>query len=77
MWYKNNKTGKTWDITDKNILKRVSRDPDYEPVEEEEEELPFVPEEEIEEEVEEETPEEEPVKKAGGRNGRSTAKTKK
>lgn len=84
MWYKNKNTGKVWDIRDKDILKRISGDSEYEPYEPEEE-IPFVPEEEIEEsepeevevveEVEEEV--EEAPKKAGGRRGTAAAKTKK
>ena len=78
MWYKNKRTGKTWDITDQSILKRVAKSTDYEPVEEDEE-LPFVPDEELEEEpeIEQEAAEEKPEKKAGGRSGRTASKTKK
>lgn len=66
MWYKNKNTGKVWDIRDKDILKRISGDSEYEPYEPEEE-LPFVPEEEVDE----------APKKAGGRRGTAAAKTKK
>lgn len=68
MWYKNKKTGKTWDITNEKVLKRISKNPDYEPIEEIEDELPFVPD---EEEVKE------APKKAGVKRGRTAAKAKK
>lgn len=63
MWYKNKNTGKVWDIRDKDILKRISGDSEYEPYEPEE--------------VEEEEEVEEAPKKAGGRRGTAAAKTKK
>lgn len=34
MFYKNKQTGLIWNITDENILARISKDPNYEKVEE-------------------------------------------
>lgn len=34
MMYRNTSTGKTWDITDAEILKRIQKRPDYEIIEE-------------------------------------------
>jgi len=77
MWYRNKKTGNTWDITDKNILKRISKDSNYEPYEPEEE-LPFVAD-DIEEpkDIEEEAVEvKEVTKKVGGSRGSKPTTTK-
>lgn len=83
MWYKNKITGNTWDITDKNILKRISKDSNYEVYEPEEiEELPFVADDEPEEELEEIEEVEEPeevktvTKKVGASRGSKSATTK-
>ena len=78
MWVKNIKTGIEWDITDAALLKRLDKNPNYEPVEEKEE-LPFTPEPEPPEAepVKNPAPKKAPAKKAGVRNGSTSVKAKK